>query len=83
MTAYKIVIKKAAQKFINKQPPKQQERIIAAIKKLPYEGDISTYKAQEGYFRLRVGSYRIIYKVEHNILTVIITNADNRGQVYK
>ena len=83
MTAYKIVIKKAAQKFIDKQPPKQQERIITAIKKLPYEGDISTYKAHEGYFRLRVGNYRIIYKTEHNILTIIITNADNRGQVYK
>lgn len=83
MTKYKIFIKKAAEKFIEKQPPKQQKRIIEAIMKLPHEGDIQTYKAHEGYFRLRVGSYRIIYTVEHNILTVIVTDADNRGQVYK
>lgn len=83
MTKYKIIIKKAAEKFIEKQPPKQQRRIIEAIMKLPHEGDIQTYKAHEGYFRLRVGSYRIIYTVEYNILTVIVADADNRGQVYK
>ncbi len=83
MTKYKIIIKKAAEKFIEKQPPKQQRRIIEAIMKLPHEGDIQTYKAHEGYFRLRVGSYRIIYTVDHNILIVTVTDADNRGQVYK
>lgn len=83
MTKYKIIIKKAAEKFIEKQPPKQQRRIIEAIMKLPHEGDIQAYKAHEGYFRLRVGSYRIIYTVEYDVLTVIVTDADNRGQVYK
>ncbi|MCM1523440.1 MAG: type II toxin-antitoxin system RelE/ParE family toxin [Ruminococcus sp.] len=83
MTKYKIIIKKAAEKFIEKQPPKQQKRIIEAIMKLPYEGDIDTYKAHEGYFRLRVGNYRILYTVDHGVLTVTIANADNRGQVYK
>lgn len=83
MTKYKIIIKKAAEKFIEKQPPKQQRRIIEAIMKLPHEGDIQTYKAHEGYFRLRVGSYRIIYTVDHNILIVTVTDADNRVQVYK
>ncbi len=83
MTTYKIVIKKAAQKFIDKQPPKQQQRILAAIKKLPHEGDIDVFKAHEGYYRLRVGDYRILYTVDHGVLTVTVSNADNRGQVYK
>lgn len=83
MTAYKIVIKKAAKKFIDKQPPKQQERILSAVKRLPYEGDIDVYKAHDGYYRLRVGGYRILYTVDHGILTVTVANADNRGQVYK
>lgn len=83
MTVYKIVIKKAAQKFIDKQPPKQQARIISAIKKLPHEGDIDTYKAHEGYYRLRVGNYQVLYTVEHNVLTVTVSSAENRGQVYK
>jgi mRNA interferase RelE/StbE len=83
MTKYRIVIKKAAEKFIEKQPPNQQKRIIDAIMKLPYVGDIKPYKAHEGYFRLRVGNYRIIYTVDNNVLIVTITDADNRGQVYK
>lgn len=83
MIVYKIVIKKAAQKFIDKQPPKQRERIISAIKKLPHEGDIDTYKAHEGYYRLRVGNYRVLYTVERNILTITVSSVNNRGQVYK
>lgn len=83
MTAYKIVIKKAAQKFIDKQTPKQQVRILSAIKNLPYSGDIDVYKGHSGYFRLRVGDYRILYTVENDVLTVTVTNADNRGQIYK
>ncbi len=83
MSKYKIFIKKPAMRFIEKQPPKQQKRIIDAIMKLPNEGDIATYKAHNGYFRLRVGGYRIIYTVDHGILTVTVTNADNRGQAYK
>lgn len=83
MIEYKIFIKKPAMKFIEKQPPKQQRRIISAIMKLPHEGDIAAYKAHNGYFRLRVGDYRVIYTVDYSVLTVTVTNADNRGQVYK
>ncbi len=83
MTQYKIVIRKSAEKFIEKQPPKQQKRILEAIMKLPYDGDIKSYKGHDGYFRLRVGDYRVIYTVDHGILTVTVTSADNRGQVYK
>jgi len=83
MTEYRIFIKKPAKKFIEKQSPQQQKRIIEAIMKLPHKGDISTYKAHEGYYRLRVGGYRIIYTINHDILTVTVTDADNRGQVYK
>lgn len=79
MTAYKIVIKKAAQKFIDKQ----QMRILSAIKNLPYSGDIDVYQGHSGYFRLRVGDYRILYTVENDVLTVTVTNAGNRGQIYK
>lgn len=29
------------------------------------------------------GNYRIIYKLNQNELTILVTKADNRGQVYK
>lgn len=80
---YNISIEKRAKKFIEKQPRDQQVRILSAIAQLPYKGDIKSLKGNSGYFRLRVGDYRIIYKVEHNILTVIVTDAGNRGEIYK
>ncbi len=81
--SYKIVIEKRAKKFIEKQPINQQKRILKAVMGLPDSGDIKQLKGNSEYFRLRVGDYRIIYKVEHNILTVIVTDAGNRGQIYK
>lgn len=80
---YKIEIEKRAKKFIEKQPRNQQIRLIAAISHLPDEGDIKALKGAIGFFRLRVGTYRIIFKVEHDVLTVIVTDAGNRGQIYK
>lgn len=81
--SYKIVIEKRAKKFIEKQPINQQKRILKAVMGLPNNGDIKQLKGNSDYFRLRVGDYRIIYRVEHNILTVIVTDAGNRGQIYK
>lgn len=37
---YTIIYDKPAQKFILKQPPSQQTRLLAAINKLPHKGDI-------------------------------------------
>ena len=81
--SYKILIEKPARKFIEKQSANQQKRILKAIAGLPDNGDIKQLKGETSYFRLRVGDYRIIYRVERNVLTVIVTNAGNRGQIYK
>ncbi len=80
---YEIVFDKPAQKFILKQSPVQQKRLLAAISKLPDEGDRKTMQGHPGYFRLRVGTYRVIYTVEHDRLIVCIVNVGNRGDVYK
>ncbi len=80
---YSIVIQKKAQKFIRKQSKPEQERLLKAIYKLPYEGDIKALKNNPELMRLRVGSYRIIFSVNNDILTVFIIDAGNRGQIYK
>ncbi len=80
---YSIVIQKKAQKFIRKQSKPEQERLLKAIYKLPYEGDIKALKNYPELMRLRVGSYRIIFSVNNDILTVFIIDAGNRRQIYK
>lgn len=80
---YKIEFDKKAIKFISKQPKPQRERIFKAIYMLPLSGDIKVMQGHSGYFRLRVGDYRIIYTVDDNVLIVRIVAVGNRGDVYK
>ncbi len=80
---YKIEIEKKAIKFIAKQPLPQRERILKAIYKLPTFGDIKAMQGATGYYRLRVGDYRVIYTVIDDILVVRVVAVGNRGQIYK
>ena len=80
---YEILFDKPAQKFILKQPLEQRTRILEAISRLPNEGDRKPMRGYPGYFRLRVGDYRIIYTVENDKLIVRVINAGNRGDIYK
>lgn len=67
---YKFVIMKPAKKFIDKLPENDKRRIVSAIEALPDSGDIKKLQGKSGYFRLRVGNYRIIYTVDHGNLIV-------------
>lgn len=80
---FKIIIEKPAQKFILKQPKNQQERLLNAICLLPEIGDVKAMQGHKNLYRLRVGSYRIIYTADNDILTVYVLEIGNRGDVYK
>lgn len=86
-----MVIKysKDSLKFLSKLDKKSVTRIRTAIQDLtltPPKGDI---KAMQGYSdnrkRLRVGSWRIIYKygVDNEIEILFILDIGNRGDIYK
>ncbi|TYQ15863.1 UNVERIFIED_CONTAM: mRNA interferase RelE/StbE [Acetivibrio alkalicellulosi] len=79
---YKIELSKKAQKFILKLEQKEQQRILKAIYKLPFDGDIKQLKGLSQY-RLRVGEYRIIYEMYNDVLLIRVINIGNRGDVYK
>lgn len=66
-------------KFLKKQPPQVQHRIITAIENLPL-GDIKKLKGSSGY-RLRVGDFRVIYNQDGTIIDII--DIGNRGEIYK
>lgn len=79
---YEIIIQKKAKKFIDALPRPDRVRVVDAIEQLPNGSDIKPLKGHDGLFRLRVGSYRIIYTVDHGQLIVYVIDANNRGQVY-
>ncbi len=80
---YRIVIEKPAMKFLQKQPQAQRERLLRAIQGLPDAGDIKPMSGHENLYRLRVGSYRVIYTIEGDLLIVRVLTIGNRGDVYK
>lgn len=79
---YQIKIEKDAQKFLKKLPRPDETRVLKAIAKRPDEGDRKQMKGHPGFFRLRVGDYRIIYTVDNGQLIVRVVDAGNRGQIY-
>ena len=72
-------------------PDKYLERLIATdrsriedaiegLEKEPPQGDITPITGQPGTFRMRVGSYRVIFRYRENY--IFITHIDLRGQAY-
>lgn len=82
MPIYEVKFEKAAQKFLEKQSKPQRVRLYKAIYKLPEGTDIKKLKGSD-LLRLRVGDYRVLYRIEEEIEIITIENIDNRGDVYK
>ena len=82
---YKIELKPKAQKFIKSQSKNIQKLIIKKIESLsenPYPPNCKMLHSKEKLFRIRSGSYRIIYQVQHDKLLIIIALIDHRSSIY-
>jgi len=72
---------KQANKFLDSQDDDTYNRIKSAVRKLPM-GDVKKLQGYKDKYRLRVGSFRVIFKrIGQNMYHV--EAIDNRGQVYK
>lgn len=80
---------KNALKFLSRLDRKSVDRIREAVKQLtltPPKGDIKVMQGYtDGRKRLRVGSWRIIYKygVDNEVEIVFVMDIGNRGDIYK
>ncbi len=85
---YEIKFLKDAYKYLQKQDKVTRNRILDHLQILSQdprhpELDIKRMQGTENQFRLRVGSYRIIYTVIDNELIVIVVKVGARGDIYK
>jgi mRNA interferase RelE/StbE len=86
MSPYPIEVLKSAQKSLSKLPKSIQARIVQKIDNLvidPYPTDTKKLKDGNGLFRVCVGDYRIIYKVQNNELIILIVKIAHRHEVYE
>jgi mRNA interferase RelE/StbE len=56
---------------------------IDALKKEPRPAGIKQLQSTDKRFRLRVGDYRIIYKIFDDILVVLVIDLGTRGSIYR
>jgi mRNA interferase RelE/StbE len=85
---YSIEIDKDALKYLQKLERPLRIRITNALQILsdnPFhsELDIKRLKGTEHDYRLRVGSYRVIYNIENEQLMIYVIKIGSRGDVYK
>lgn len=84
-----IIYKKKAVKAIEGMPKAVKQRIKAAIEELtltPPKGDIKPMRGYtDGRFRLRVGTYRVIYRydTDGSLQILVIMDIGSRGDIYK
>lgn len=80
---------KDALKFLSRLDAKSVNRIRTAIQGLTLTPPVGDIKVMQGYTdgrkRLRVGSWRIIYKygAENEVEILFVIDIGNRGDIYK
>ena len=83
--AYQLTLSRESVKFLKKQEKIVKERIIKGLNGLtihPPVDDIKPLKGRKGKLKLRVGTYRTIFEVDHDEKIIYILTIDNRGDVY-
>ena len=85
MESYKIEIKKSAAKELSRLPKKELIKVVEKIKLLSDEPRPSGCKKLSGdeKYRIRIGSYRVLYSIEDEILIVYVVKIGHRKEVYK
>ena len=83
---YKVQYKKSATKVLVRMPKQSARKFVTAFEQLAQRNncklDIKQLENREG-FRLRIGTYRAIYRILEDVLIIEVIKIGNRGDVYK
>jgi len=79
-----VLLHHDAEKYLDRLNADDRDRIKESLRDLakePPEGDIRPYEGSKGNLRLKVGSYRVIFKFENNRI-ILVSHIEPRGQAY-
>jgi mRNA interferase RelE/StbE len=89
MARYQLKLHKDAAKFLRSLAARMRDRVsdkLDALADDPYDIqrlDVKPMVGENGLWRLRIGSIRLIYEVQEHCLVIYVITAGNRGDVYK
>ncbi|MCB0327104.1 MAG: type II toxin-antitoxin system RelE/ParE family toxin [Bdellovibrionales bacterium] len=87
---YAVEFKKSAIKDLKPLPKEVQQRIIDSMNLLavdPFSSILPIRKMQgsssENLYRLRIGSYRVVYEVQREKVVILVIRIGHRKDVYR
>ena len=83
---YRIEFRPAAQRELHRIPKPFKARLLAAISALadtPRPPGSVRLQGPEGFHRVRVGDYRIVYLVQDRVLLICVVRVAHRRDVYR
>ena len=86
MARYSIEISRTAEKQLKELPSDDRRRVarrMVALGDDPYPPGSRKLTGYDDVFRIRVGTYRVLYSVEGRRLTIIILKIGHRKDVYR
>ena len=85
MTSYRVEVRPAAERALRRIGAHDRPRIRGAIALLAYDPRPPAsrkLKGRDGY-RVRVGDYRILYRIEDEVLLIVVVTVGHRREVYR
>jgi mRNA interferase RelE/StbE len=79
-----VKLRKEALKYLARMNEPMRSAMVKALEGLAEEpplGDVKRLQGQDGFYRLRVGNYRAIYRVDG--AEIIVRAIAPRGEAYK
>ena len=84
---FKVVVHRRAVAYLKRLPTNQKERIKKALQKLaqdPLKPGVKPMAGHwKGYYRLRIGDFRVIFWIGQEEKTVYVDYIGARGDIYK
>ena len=83
--AYAVILRRAAEKELNRLPEKVHQRIARKLLELengPGPHGAQKLQGHDGY-RIRIGDYRVLYLIDDGVKTVELLAVGHRREVYR
>ena len=84
---YRVLLRPPAQKFLRQLRDKTlAARLATAMRGLaetPRSPGSEKLAGPEGFYRIRVGDFRIIYQVKDDLLLVLVAKIGHRRDIYR
>lgn len=86
MASYKVEIKRSAQKELRSLPLTVRRALVKRIMKLeadPRPRGVEKLHGAQDLYRVRQGSYRVVYEVHDKAVLVMVIKVGHRKDIYK